>query len=186
MRAGAAITVFWILSPLGDRLAVSQTNVSFNGYSLVDNTGAIQNPIDFSKSYESLGVIWAVDPGAGDQMRSSFASPGAISAFAQTGKFADGTVLVRQVVGTTQDRPASRAPNPASGVTEWFVMIKDSKGRYQGSQLWGNGWGWALFKSSAPKRQIVIDYRKECLGCHVTAKQDDWVFVKEHPSLKKK
>jgi hypothetical protein len=186
MRAGVTLTILWILIPFGDRIGVSQTNVSFNGYSLVDKTGAIQNPIDFSKSYESLGVIWAVDSRAGDQMRSSFASPGAASAFAQTGTFADGTVLVRQVVGTAQDHPASRAPNPTSGVTEWFVMIKDSKGRYRGSQLWGNGWGWALFKSNSPSRQIVIDYRKECLGCHVTAKQDDWVFVKEHPRLKKK
>jgi hypothetical protein len=31
MRAGVVITVFGILSLLGDRLAVSQTNVSFNG-----------------------------------------------------------------------------------------------------------------------------------------------------------
>jgi hypothetical protein len=186
MRVGAAIGVLWIVTAMADQIALSQTNVSFNGNSLVDKTGSIQNPIDFFKSYESLGVIWAVDQKQGDQMRSSFASPGAISAFAKTGKFADGTVLVRQVVGTAQDRPASSVPNPASGVTEWFVMIKDLKGRYPGSQLWGNGWGWALFRSSAPNRQVVVDYRKECLGCHFSVKQDDWVFVKDHPSLKKK
>ena len=35
----------------------------------------------------------------------------------------------------------------------WFVMIKDRKGRYPNSPLWGDGWGWALFKNDAPNKQ---------------------------------
>jgi hypothetical protein len=46
-------------------------------------------------------------------------------------------------------------------------MIKDEKGRYPGNPLWGDGWGWALYKSDAPDKQIATDYKKDCLGCHI-------------------
>jgi hypothetical protein len=57
MRIGVTLAVLWILIPLGDRIGVSQTNVSFNGYSLVDKTGAIQNPIVFSNR-TNLSVLY--------------------------------------------------------------------------------------------------------------------------------
>ena len=60
----------------------------------------------------------------------------------------------------------------------WFVLIKDSKGRYPNNPLWGDGWGWALFKSDAPNKQVAADYKKDCLGCHIPAKTDDWIYVK--------
>ena len=42
----------------------------------------------------------------------------------------------------------------------WFVMIKDEKGRYPGNPLWGDGWGWALFKTDAPDKQIATTTRE--------------------------
>ena len=52
----------------------------------------------------------------------------------------------------------------------WFVLIKDSQGRYPHNLLWGDGWGWAPFKSDAPNKQVATDYKKDCLGCHIPAK----------------
>jgi hypothetical protein len=46
-------------------------------------------------------------------------------------------------------------------------MIKDDKGRYTNSKLWGDGWGWALYKSDAPDKQVAVSYKKDCQGCHV-------------------
>jgi len=68
----------------------------------------------------------------------------------------------------------------------WFVMIKDDKGRYPGNPLWGDGWGWALFKSDAPDKQVATNYKKDCLGCHVPAQSTDWVYVHGYPVLKSK
>jgi hypothetical protein len=68
----------------------------------------------------------------------------------------------------------------------WFVLIKDSKGRYPHNPLWGDGWGWALFKSDAPNKQVATDYKKDCLGCHIPAKTDDWIYVKGYPVLHSK
>ncbi len=71
----------------------------------------------------------------------------------------------------------------ASGTKVWFVMIKDEKGRYPDNPLWGDGWGWALFKSDAPDKQVATDYKKDCLGCHIPARTTDWVYVQGYPVL---
>jgi hypothetical protein len=38
----------------------------------------------------------------------------------------------------------------ASGAKVWFILIKDDKNRFPDNPLWGDGWGWALFKADAP------------------------------------
>ena len=65
----------------------------------------------------------------------------------------------------------------------WFVMIKDEKGRYPGNPLWGDGWGWALFKSDAPDKQVATHYKNDCLGCHIPAQTTDWVYVQGYSVL---
>ena len=39
----------------------------------------------------------------------------------------------------------------ATDVKLWFVMVKDSKGRFPENDLWGDGWGWALFMARNPR-----------------------------------
>src|SRR5262249_40868778 len=74
----------------------------------------------------------------------------------------------------------------AEGTKVWFVMIKDAKGRFPGNPLWGDGWGWALFKSDAPDTQIATDFKKDCLGCHIPAQETDWAYVSGYPVLSAK
>ena len=47
----------------------------------------------------------------------------------------------------------------ASG-TKLFVLIKDEKGRFTDNPLWGDGWGWALFKSDAPDKQVATELQE--------------------------
>lgn len=49
----------------------------------------------------------------------------------------------------------------ASGTKVWFVMIKDDKNRFPESKLQGDGWGWALYKSDAPDKQVALSYKKK-------------------------
>jgi len=100
--------------------------------------------------YETLGTYFVLDP-AGNQMHMTYASPGAAAYFRQNGKFADGTVLVKEVFGTEHAQMTTGDAHWASGTKVWFVMIKDDQGRYTNSKLWGDGWGWALYKSDAPE-----------------------------------
>lgn len=167
------------------REANAQTKKSFDGFKLVDKAGNISKPVDFRDLYPMIGAYAVLDP-KGNQMHYTWASPGAAEYYRRNGKFADGTVLVKQVFGTDHAQLSTGDANWAADTKVWFVLIKDAKGRYPNNPLWGNGWGWALFKSDAPDKQVATDYKKDCLGCHVPAKGDDWIYVKGYPLLHSK
>jgi hypothetical protein len=74
----------------------SQSNSSYNGFDLVDKTGNIRKPSDYRDHYQALGTYTVLDP-KGDQMYFTYASPGTAAHYRTNGKFADGTVLVKEV-----------------------------------------------------------------------------------------
>jgi hypothetical protein len=160
----------------------SQSKNSFNGFELVDKDGNIAKPKDYRDKYQSLGAYTVLDP-QGNQMHMTYASPGAAEYYRRNGKFADGTVLVKEVFGTEHAQMTTGDAHWASGTKVWFILVKDEKGRYPNNPLWGNGWGWALYKSDAPDKQVATDYKKDCLGCHIPAKNMDWIYVQGHPVL---
>jgi hypothetical protein len=101
-----------------------------------------------------------------------WASPGTAAAYRRDHRFPDGTVLVKEVLAGEHGRMTTGQAHWASDTTKvWFVMIKDAKGRYPGNPLWGDGWGWALFKGDAPDKQVATDYRKGCLGYRRTIRR---------------
>lgn len=175
-----------MLIALGNfREAAAQTKATFDGFKLVDKTGNIRKPADYRDLYHMIGAYTVLDP-KGNQMHLTYASPGAAEYYRRNNKFADGTVLVKEVKGTDHASLTTGDAHWATDTKVWFVMIKDAKGRYPNSPLWGNGWGWALFKSDAPDKQVATDYKKDCLGCHIPAKADDWIYVKGYPLLHSK
>ena len=149
---------------------------------LVDAAGNIRKPADYRDRYQALGVYTVLDPG-GNEMHYTYASPGTAEFYRKTGRFADGTVLVKEVLATSHAQLTTGDAHWGERTKVWFVMIKDDKGRFPDNPLWGEGWGWALFKSDAPDRQIATNFRKDCLGCHIPAKQTDWVYVHGYPVL---
>jgi hypothetical protein len=165
IRISVIILLFIIL--VGGQQLGSQTKANPGGFDLVDRTGNIRKPQDYRDHYPTLGTFVVLDATAGDQMHNTYASPGTAEYYRKTGKYADGTVLVKEVFGTDHARMTTGDAHWASGTKVWFVMIKDEKGRHPGNPLWGDGWGWALFKSDAPDKQVATDYRKDCLGCHI-------------------
>ena len=181
-----ALLVLTLLILVGYQQVKSQSNSSYNGWDLVDNAGKIRKPADFRDVYQSLGVYTPVDFNGNTEMHNTYAPPGTAEYYRRTGKFADGTVLVKEVFATDHAQMTTGDAHWASGTKVWFVMIKDEKGRYRGNPLWGDGWGWALFKSDAPDKQVATDYKKDCLGCHVPAKATDWVYIQGYPVLKSK
>jgi len=185
LLSGGAIVILTLVVLASHQQAKSQTNPRFNGFDLVDNTGNIRKPSDYRDEYEALGTYTVLDP-KGDQMHLTYASPRTAEYFRKTGKYPDGTVLVKEVFGTDHAQMTTGDAHWASGTKVWFVMIKDAKGRYPGNPLWGDGWGWALFKSDSPDKQVATDYKKDCLGCHIPAKSTDWVYVQGYPVLNSK
>jgi hypothetical protein len=166
-------------------LVEGQSRGSFNGFQLVDKAGNIRKPADVRDTYQSWGAFAVLDP-KGNQMHLTYASPGTAEAYRRTGKFPDGAVLVKEVFGTEHATLTTGDAHWAAETKVWFVMIKDSKGRYPNSALWGDGWGWALFQADAPDKQVATNYKKDCLGCHVPAKGTDWIYIQGYPVLKSK
>jgi hypothetical protein len=164
----------------------SQTNATYNGFDLVDKAGNIRKPANYRDLYQALGVFSVAGLSGDGEMHYTWASPGTAEYYRKNGKFADGTVLVKEIFGTEHAQLTTGDAHWASGTKVWFIMVKDAKGRYPGNPLWGDGWGWALYKSDAPDKQIATDYKKDCLGCHIPAQKTDWVYVQGYPVLASK
>ena len=194
MRTFIPVVVLALVIALSYHEVKSQGATSFSGFDLVDKTGNIRKPDGYRDHYQILGTFAVINaipmaPGPsekGTDIHYTYASPGTAEYYRKTGKFPDGAVLVKEVFGTNHGTLTTGDAHWASGTKQWFVMIKNEKGRYPGNPLWGDGWGWALFKSDAPDKQVATDYTKDCLGCHIPAQATDWIYVQGYPVLAKK
>ena len=153
---------------------------------LVDAKGNIRKPAEYRDRYQVLGVYTPVDNNNNTEMHYTYASPGTAEYYRKNGKFADGTVLVKETFATDHAQMTTGDAHWATNTIVWFILIKDEKGRYPGNPLWGDGWGWALYKADAPDKQVATNYKKDCLGCHVPAQSTDWIYVQGYPVLKSK
>jgi hypothetical protein len=183
-RISILVVVFVVLA--SQQSVRSQSKVSANGFDLVDKAGNIRKPADVRDLFQLLGTYTVELNPKGEQMHVTYASPGTAQYYRKNGKFADGTVLVKEVFGTDHATMTTGDAHWASDTKVWFVMIKDEKARYPNNPLWGDGWGWALFKSDAPDKQVATDYKKDCLSCHIPAQSTGWVYVQGYPVLKSK
>ena len=153
----------------------------------VDKDGLISRPTDYREKFEHIGTsAVATRPGGPiDEMHVVYARPEDVRAYRRDGKFPDGATLVKEVTRVGSERLTTGQSHWASDVKLWFVMIKDAKGRFPGNDLWGDGWGWALFLANDPAKNVATDYKLDCKACHIPAKQDDWLYVRVYPGLRK-
>jgi len=158
---------------------------SFSPY--VNDKGQINLPKNFRSEFVHLGS-WAVtdEKSAAHGFHDVYTERKSLDHYRKTGKFPDGATLVKEIrkleTGPlTTGNPVHWAGSPAV----WFVMIKDGKGRFPGNPLWEDGWGWAMYKSDDPLKNVATSYRADCQACHIPAAQTDRVFVQGYPLLNK-
>jgi len=154
----------------------------------VDAEGNISLPKDF-RTWAFLGS-WHIAPKKGISdiagaagFHNVYTQPGTIEAYRKTGKFPDGAVLVKELLNTESGKMTTGEVNWAAETEGWFVMVKDTKGRFPDNPLWGDGWGWVLFKADNPNKTVTTGYKRDCLGCHIPARGTDWVFIQGYPVL---
>ena len=152
----------------------------------VDAEGNLRVPRDYQTTYQQLGS-WAVaaEGRGAKELHVVLTSPGSLEAYRKDGRFADGTVLVKEVFETATKEMTTGTVSHAEKLKGWFVMVKDSNGRYPGNALWGDGWGWSWFDAANPTKTTSSDYRLNCKSCHVPAQTTDWVYVDGYPALKR-
>lgn len=167
---------------VGLSLSAIAADQGFSAY--VDDQGNIRFPEDFRTSMVHLGS-WFVPEGGASGFHDVYTEKESVEAYRATGEFPDGTTIVKELraaeAGTyTTGENVSYATD---GLKQWFVMIKDEQGRFADNPIWGDGWGWALFKPDDRQQNVAADYKTDCLGCHVPAKANDWVYVEAYPTL---
>jgi cytochrome c len=153
----------------------------------VTKDGGISRPTNYRETFLHLGS-WAVATKPDkpvDEMHNVYTRPEDVQAYHRDGKFPDGAVLVKEITNIGSDKMTTGQSSWSTDIKVWFVMVKDSNGRFPGNDLWGDGWGWALFEAKDPKKNVATDYKTDCKLCHVPAKKDDWVYIRGYPVLKK-
>lgn len=144
----------------------------------VDSKGAIKLPQNFASEWAHLGSI-----ATGNDLHDTYAKKGDVEYFQKNHKFQDGAILVKEVRSSNQGHLTTGDARWGGPVKVWFVMMKDSQNRFPNNPLWGNGWGWSLYKADDPTKQVATDFKQNCLQCHVPAKSTDWVYTDKYPLL---
>lgn len=151
----------------------------------VSENGQINLPldqVDYRKDWSFMGSWLVTAKNDANGVHDTFTQPEAVEHFRKTGKFADGTVLIKEI-RAYQQSAMTTGPGVyhASENRVWFVMIKDGQNKYKGKN-WGDGWGWALFDNKTRVNKSK-NYATDCKGCHVPVKSADWVYSKYYPTL---
>ena len=150
----------------------------------VSATGDIEFPTDFRTTMAHLGS-WFVPSGGASGFHDVYTEKENIEFYRLNGIFPDGATLVKELraskVGSYTT--GEGVHHSTDGLKQWFVMVKDSQNRFTENPLWGDGWGWALFKPDQPGKNLTTDYKTDCLGCHIPAKGNDWLYTEAYPIL---
>jgi len=153
---------------------------------VVDAQGNLHVPSNYRAASEFLGT-WAIaaDKGVGSrELHNVYATPGTIAAYHASGRFPDGTVLIKEVYETSTAPMTTGTVSHARTLKGWFVMVKDSNNSHPESLLWGDGWGWSWFDAADPMKTTSTNYKTNCLSCHIPAKSTDWIYAGGYPALK--
>ena len=170
-----ALSVFGISLP-----AVSQETLADN----VDADGNISFPEGFRTSMVHLGS-WFAPAGGASGFHDVYTQKTTVDAYRDTGTFPDGALLVKELRASEAGDYTTGAgvQHATAELKQWFVMVKDSQNRFTENPLWGDGWGWALFKPDNPAANVATDYKADCMGCHIPAKDNDWIYTEAYPIL---
>ncbi len=178
-KIGVLIVNAILLWPLTDTIADSS---DYSPY--VDNVGNIVLPKNFRTSMVHLGS-WFVPEGGASGFHDVYTEPDTVRIYRETGKFPDGATLIKELRSSAAGNytTGKNVSYATSEIKQWFVMIKDNKGRFEGNPVWGDGWGWALIKTNNTNKNVTTNYRTECVGCHMPAKKTDWIYIEGYPTL---
>lgn len=165
---------------------ISTSQKTFSNF--VNKKGEITLPADFRSNWSHLGS-WAVPdklaPGYG--FHDVYTQKSTIDRYNENGTFPEGTILIKEIRDVIK-KPMTTGKDVLWGgkPTMWFVMVKGSADKFPGNPNWGDGWGWTLYKVDNPGKNISTDYKRDCLGCHIPARNTDYVFVEGYPGLREK
>lgn len=152
--------------------------------SVVDASGNIALDKDFRLKLQHLGS-WYVAEGDASGFHDVYTEASSIEYYREHRAFPDGATIVKELRGANAGdyTTGKNITFSTSQLKQWFVMIKDTKNRFPDNPNWGEGWGWALIKTGGDLGNVSTDYKVDCLGCHIPAKNNDWIYTEAYPVL---
>jgi hypothetical protein len=129
-------------------------------------------PVDFQRGYLANSMLVTKEPnntGLLTGVHLIYVNPIGADRFRRGGSttYPDGTVFVDDVREFSLDDGVYHQ----GGRKFLTVMVKDSK-KYAST----GGWGFQAWKGGDPTKPIADDPPKQCFGCHVPQKANDYVF----------
>jgi hypothetical protein len=186
------IRTYWLLLPVAAVLIAPFTQTA--GYATpaaakpapTSTAGLpLRVPNDLRSGHVHLGSWIVSDQNApGQGFHDVYTDAKSVEGYRKDGAWPDGTMLVKEIRGISSDTLTTGHASWAADPKVWFVMVKDAKGLYKNSPLWGDGWLWALYKADAPTTNVAASYANDCQGCHTPAAATDHVFVQGYPTLR--
>ena len=150
----------------------------------VNTNGEITFPNNFKLNFVHIGS-WFAPEGEASGFHDVYTEKESVVFYQENGEFPDGATLVKELRASDSGEytTGKEVHHSNSKIKQWFVMVKDHKGRFTENRLWGSGWGWALYLANEPTKNVATDYAKDCLGCHVPAQKTDLIYIEGYPIL---
>ncbi|BEU05031.1 hypothetical protein OAG1_38310 [Agarivorans sp. OAG1] len=149
---------------------------------LVGTQGEIAFPADFQRNLVHLGTTAVMSESMRVQnLNGIYTQAAAVEAYNSTGKWPDGTLFVKDVKLVSSERLTTGLVYHQQANDVFFVMIKDTQGRFANNPHWGEGWGWAMFDATPTVN--VSESRAQCQACHAPRRDNDWLYTDQYPAL---
>lgn len=163
------------------------------------STGSISVPKDYYL-WPTLGT-WSHTKAEGGvanihEYHVVYTQPETIEYYKKNRQFPDGAVLVKELLNAeTMTMTTGPAVGHGTTLKGFFVLVRDTQGRFKGSPLWGDGWGWSFFNPDDLVKTVSKDYKIDCVPCHKPAldlaprnakKDDKWIYTLGYPVFQKK
>ncbi|GLP95536.1 hypothetical protein GCM10007895_08420 [Paraferrimonas sedimenticola] len=149
---------------------------------LVSASGEIAFPADFQTQLIHLGTNAVMGEGGEVQnLNGIYTQKLALEAFNQTGEWPDGTVFFKDIKFAKAEKLNTGTVYHQQGSDIFFVMVKDTRGRFVSSPHWSDGWGWAMFDPE-PKANVSPN-SSFCKTCHAPRQHTDWLYIDQYPAL---
>ena len=148
--------------------------------------GKLKRPVGYRKWVYVGEVVTPNDMNDGEasfpEFHSVYMDPESFAHYEKTGKFRDGTVLVKELSSVGSKEAPSGKGYFMGEFTGLEISIKDSK-RFKDEP--GN-WAYFSFGHKYPlKAEVAKNTVAACNKCHEdNAKKDDWVFSQDYPVLR--
>lgn len=185
---GGLLIAAALMPAYADDATPDKTPGAFSDY--VNQKGEISRPTHYREKWSHLGS-WFVredKTASGPGVHDVYANPAAVKGYRDTGQWPDGAVLIKQISAIEEGAKTTGHAQWAGDTGVWFVMIRDRHNRFPDNKAWGGGWGWALFDQDSPHKSLTTTWKGEgfnnCFGCHIPAKDTDWVFIEGYPTVR--